>query len=51
MLCRMVVRKVNGSIGVCGFMVVAKLESMVESVYCKVQLCNNIVKFSGGGKV
>jgi hypothetical protein len=29
-------RKVNGSIGLCGLMVDAQLESTVESVYCKV---------------
>jgi hypothetical protein len=51
MLCWMVGRKVDGSIDMCGFMVDTKLEGMVESVYCKVQVCNNIVKFSGGGKV
>lgn len=51
MLCWMVGRKVDDSIGVCMFMVDAKLESMVESVYCKVQICNNNTMFSGGGKM
>jgi hypothetical protein len=38
----MIRHKMNGAIGLCGLMVDAKLESMAESVYCKVQVYNNI---------
>jgi hypothetical protein len=51
MLCSMVGRKVDGRIGGCGCMVDTKSEYMVKSVHCKVQVCNNIVKFSGVSKV
>jgi hypothetical protein len=47
----MVAHRVNGSNGVCGFTVDDKLGSMVESMYFKGQICDNIVKFSGGGKL
>jgi hypothetical protein len=47
----MVRRKVDGGIGLRGLMVDAKLESMAESVYCKVQVYNNIIKFSGRGEM
>jgi hypothetical protein len=51
MLDWMVWYKVDGGVSLRGLVVNAMLESVVELVYCKVQVCNNIINLIGGAKM
>jgi hypothetical protein len=47
----MVGREMDGGVRLCRLVMNPKLESVVESMYCKVQICDNILNLFGGGEM